>query len=69
MEIMIAVLAGGGTGAAALLAWVKWLRKAEARDQEQRREEGRQVEDSLTERLGASPKKPNLEGNQGVWDR
>jgi hypothetical protein len=59
MELLFAVLAGGGIGAVALLCWARWLRKADARDEEQRREELRQAEDSLTERLGASPKKPN----------
>jgi hypothetical protein len=59
MEVLFAVLAGGGIGAVALFAWARWRGKADARDQEQRREELRQAEDSLTERLGASPKDPN----------
>ena len=62
MEVLFAVLAGGGIGAVALFAWAKWRRGAEARDQEQLQEELRQAENSLTERLGASPKKP-IEGN------
>jgi type II secretory pathway pseudopilin PulG len=59
MEVMFVVLVGGGMGAAVVFAWAKWLRKAEERDEEQRREEVQQAENSLTERLGASPKKPN----------
>jgi hypothetical protein len=58
MELLLAVLAGGGIGAVVLFAWAKWLRKAYARDAERRREDVRQAENSLTERLGASAKDP-----------